>query len=273
MDQPRCSVGGDCSASPKLVNGMCTKHDQRLKRTGTTEARTPAPGRCTVADCNQPNKARGLCGTHYSRWRTHGDPLIVGRRGHARTEDAEAARRRKIADTSRGRKLGPRSDETRAKLSAALTGRVMPEDQRERLTASLRAKREQIAETSRAQWEQWRAERGLEKPGYYGLHRRVRTARGPAKNYECIECGHQAQHWATIHGTDGTDPLEHYLPMCARCHFAYDQVGARAVATKGPEGCRAIALKAWETKRRKSAAGRVDDPSSPALAGDPHRDD
>lgn len=32
---------------------------------------------CTIADCNKPHRARGYCSTHYTRWRSNGDPNIV----------------------------------------------------------------------------------------------------------------------------------------------------------------------------------------------------
>jgi hypothetical protein len=40
---------------------------------------------CTV--CGKPANARGLCSTHYLRWKRHGDPLLVliGGWGHPRT--------------------------------------------------------------------------------------------------------------------------------------------------------------------------------------------
>jgi hypothetical protein len=242
---------------------MCTKHYQRMKNTGTTEAREPAPADCTIPGCDRPNRARGLCTKHYSRWETHGDPSIAGRRGHARTEEAEAERRRKIAETSRGRTYGPRSEETRRKLSEAMTGRTLPREQVEKARASMLARRDTTAATSLAQWEKWRAENG-KALGYYGAHRRVRTARGPAKFQTCVGCGEGARHWAHIHDTDPADP-QNYRPMCPPCHFEYDQVAAKALVTKGPEGRRAIALKAWETKRRKRVHGDV--APDPALAG------
>lgn len=33
--------------------------------------------KCSVDGCYKTAKARGLCGTHYARWRNHGDPLKV----------------------------------------------------------------------------------------------------------------------------------------------------------------------------------------------------
>lgn len=115
----------------------------------------------------------------------------------------------------------------------------------------------------RAQWDQKRKESGQEL-GYFGCHRRVRTARGRAGDQVCVTCGKQARHWAHIHDTDPAD-VQNYQPMCQKCHWAYDKVGARVVAAKGPEGRRAVALKAWETKRRKK--WQANDPAAPPLAG------
>jgi hypothetical protein len=59
-------------------------------------------------------------------------------------------------------------------------------------------------------------------PEYRRNHRAVRKARGPAHGYGCCRCARQANNWAQVHGTDGTDPQEHYMPMCIWCHAAYD---------------------------------------------------
>lgn len=228
-----------------------------------------ADGTCPVVEdgnvCGKPVKARGWCDKHWKRWKKHGDPLIAGKRGYPGTPEAEAERRRKIGDAQRGKSAGPKSEETRRKISEALTGRKLPPEQVEKARASMLAQRDKIAATSRAQWERWRAERGLDAPSYSGLHRRVRRALGSASEYECVECGGPALHWSQIHGTDGT-ALEHYRPMCQPCHFAYDQVGAQAKATLGPEGRRNAALKAWETKRRKKVDPAGVSPDLP-LAG------
>ena len=62
---------------------------------------------------------------------------------------------------------------------------------------------------------------------YSALHNRVLRARGPAKTYECVHCLEDdihtpARDWATIHGLDGTDPWEDYVPLCKLCHNRYD---------------------------------------------------
>lgn len=67
--------------------------------------------------------------------------------------------------------------------------------------------------------------------GYWGRHARVRHKRGSASEYECIACDKQAEQWAQIHDTDGTDPWNHYQPMCRKCHWWYDEEAHRAIYT------------------------------------------
>jgi hypothetical protein len=228
---------------------------------------------CTVVEdgerCKKPLRARGYCATHWSRWKRHGDPLVAGRRGVPGNPEAEAERRRKIAETSRGRTYGPRSEETRRKISEALSGRALPRERVETARAGMLARREVTAATSRAQWERWRAERGLTAPGYSQLHKIVRQTRGPASRQSCAECGRPARHWSQVHDTDGTDPMAHYRPLCQPCHFAYDRVAERSLVTKGPAGRKAVAVKAWETKRR-NLKERVNASPDPSLADGPH---
>lgn len=74
---------------------------------------------------------------------------------------------------------------------------------------------------------------------FAGAHRRLHKEWGSASQYPCVkDCGRMALHWAY----DGTDPTyllgrtvdgkrmycrysrfpEFYMPMCARCHRAFD---------------------------------------------------
>jgi len=39
----------------------------------------------TCLYCSRPRHARKMCGTHYQRWRNHGDPFIIGHTGGAKT--------------------------------------------------------------------------------------------------------------------------------------------------------------------------------------------
>jgi hypothetical protein len=47
---------------------------------------------CTVKDCDRPRKAKGLCATHYQRWRRTGDPEEVRRAGRPRDQMLERLR-------------------------------------------------------------------------------------------------------------------------------------------------------------------------------------
>lgn len=75
---------------------------------------------------------------------------------------------------------------------------------------------------------------------YPMAHHRVKKLWGPARQYQCIGCGSQAQEWAY----DGTDPAqlsdplgpysihpEFYVPMCVPCHRKFDAKG-RASCTE-----------------------------------------
>lgn len=75
-----------------------------------------------------------------------------------------------------------------------------------------------------------------ERPSYGAMHRRLRSRRGRASEFPCVECGEQAQEWAYDHEdvgaltSDGLPyslDLEHYRPMCRHCHIIEDQLRAR----------------------------------------------
>jgi hypothetical protein len=63
-----------------------------------------------------------------------------------------------------------------------------------------------------------------DSPGYRRIHRRLRRVRGPAKNYDCISCRKPAQCWAyqKEDGTQYSDDIEDYAPMCESCHRKLD---------------------------------------------------
>jgi hypothetical protein len=60
---------------------------------------------------------------------------------------------------------------------------------------------------------------------YENRHKDVYRTRGPASAHHCAECGEEAKNWSQVTGTDGTDPGQHYRPMCVKCHRAYDNWG------------------------------------------------
>jgi hypothetical protein len=70
---------------------------------------------------------------------------------------------------------------------------------------------------------------------YKTVHRRVLNDRGPARGHQCFICNDRvAAQWAYDHSDPGEkldtarqlkfsiDP-EHYIPLCIRCHKAFDR--------------------------------------------------
>lgn len=78
--------------------------------------------------------------------------------------------------------------------------------------------------------------KATQEPSYATLHYRVYRARGRAADQICDHCGNPAKEWATVHNTDGLDPMTDYIPLCRKCHLAYDDVNYRKVATRRAQG-------------------------------------
>lgn len=67
---------------------------------------------------------------------------------------------------------------------------------------------------------------------YVSAHFRVRRTKGPASGYTCVQCGGKASEWAYDHQDPneqiekGKGPystkIDHYRPMCGRCHTRMD---------------------------------------------------
>jgi len=60
---------------------------------------------------------------------------------------------------------------------------------------------------------------------YNNVHKRMARHRGKASLQQCVECGGVAAHWARLNDTDGLDIWNDYVPMCIKCHRAYDLAG------------------------------------------------
>lgn len=70
-----CTVDG-CTGS-RQSTGLCSKHYQRKRRTGTLQARHYKKKKpCGVADCTEAAKSRNFCIKHYHRFMRYGDPLF-----------------------------------------------------------------------------------------------------------------------------------------------------------------------------------------------------
>ena len=76
--EKRCSEPG-CSSQGRIIQGLCGKHYQRLKKYGSTnpegvQFRDHSVKSCQWHGCGQPVKAKGYCSRHYQRLNLHGDP-------------------------------------------------------------------------------------------------------------------------------------------------------------------------------------------------------
>jgi NAD-dependent SIR2 family protein deacetylase len=60
-----------------------------------------------------------------------------------------------------------------------------------------------------------------ESPSYDVWHNRVRKARGPARDYKCVDCGGQAEDWSTA-DPFSDDVRVRFQPRCRKCHRRYD---------------------------------------------------
>lgn len=93
---------------------------------------------------------------------------------------------------------------------------------------------------------------------YRSRHQRVRNRRGSPSRQSCAHCGAPARDWATIHGRDGMDPLEDYMPLCRPCHLAYDDRSEdtrRGIAAFGED--RTLRRAPPESRARMSAAQKA----------------
>ena len=115
--------------------------------------------------------------------------------------------------------------------------------------------REKARKQMLTQWEKKRQETGQEL-GYFGGHKRVRKARGAAKNYLCDTCGYQALHWAHIHDTPYDNP-DNYRPMCQKCHWKYDRVGEKSKSKLTHEQLSAASKLAWARRTPKKKAEMI----------------
>ena len=63
------------------ARGMCRMHYMRWFHTGDARGsdmeRTENGARCSVAGCELPNKGHRYCGTHYQRFKSHGDAGFI----------------------------------------------------------------------------------------------------------------------------------------------------------------------------------------------------
>lgn len=95
-----CSVDG-CGPAKRLIQGMCSKHYQRLRNHGSVkppglQERSPNPAICIYPGCHGKPKAKGYCQRHYVRLTKHGDAASLSpAHGHQSVSSQKLFRLRK----------------------------------------------------------------------------------------------------------------------------------------------------------------------------------
>lgn len=98
---------------------------------------------------------------------------------------------------------------------------------------------------------------------YDANHRRVAAERGLAREKVCAQCDGGAREWAQVHGHDGSNPWTDFIPLCNKCHRAYDLISERLTGREiGPEtraklsAARIGKSMSPETRMKISASGK-----------------
>jgi hypothetical protein len=167
-------------------------------------------------DCDKESRGRGLCGTHWLRWRKYGDPTVVKRPGIDYMTKVPCS----VDDCDRlahahgfcGLHLRRWEKHGDPAVVGERNGRPLKGD----------------------------------VPTWAAVHKRLSRDRGLASGFRCVDCGAPAQEWSY----DGADPdeligqvgefrlpysldLSHYDPRCVSCHRKYDHAGNRPRGASG----------------------------------------
>ena len=95
----------------------------------------------------------------------------------------------------------------------------------------------------------------------YGTrHWRVADRRGSAKLLKCVHCAARgidkhAYDWACLHGRDGVDPQD-YIPLCRKCHIAYDGSGHHTPHTEEAKAKMSKAVRLADAEGRRVGANK-----------------
>lgn len=204
---------GRIGTAPKSA---CNTRRGLTRSSGTSREGLPVmvPKTCTFDGCDKPHAGRGLCSTHWARWRKHGDPsiVIVG---------------------SQPKHVGCNVDGCEEKHhSKGFCG--------------MHAARFKKHGDPLIVGDHYPGRPRMATPGYDGAHKRLHRERGKASAHSCVDCGNRAQEWSY----DGGCPNElyevivkmpvaystdqsRYSPRCLKCHRGRDESLNRARGANG----------------------------------------
>ncbi len=168
---------------------------------------------CIIEGCGKPRAGRGWCSMHWHRWRHHGDPLYVRPKPPPPECTLPGCNKRRHSHGMCSQHLYHQQAYGDPYHQGPGTG--------------VGRKR-------------------TDNPGYDAVHRRLTREIGPARSFDCAECGDPAQEWAYMGGCPNEqvqDVAGHhlrfsadqsrYIPLCRKCHRPLDDSGTRIFDEKG----------------------------------------
>lgn len=162
---------------------------------------------CIIEGCGKPRAGRGWCAMHWHRWRHNGDPHYVR----------------------------PKSPPPECSLDGCSKRRHS-----KGLCASHVYRQKTYGDPHHQGPGQGSGRKRTATPGYDAVHRRLSREIGPARSFDCVNCGLPAHEWAYMGGCpdeEVQDVAGHHLrfsadqsryrPMCRGCHRKQDDSGTR----------------------------------------------
>ena len=166
---------------------------------------------CRMGGCAKESRGRGLCSTHWLRWRNHGDPNVVKVSGvdynvkpPCSVDGCDRLSHGRGYCNMHLRRVSKHGDPA----VLGQTGRPLIGD----------------------------------VPTWHAIHKRLSRTFGPAREQLCIDCAAPAREWsyngldcAEIAAPEGRYSLNlaHYDPRCVSCHRKFDGAGKRPRTSSG----------------------------------------
>jgi len=173
-------------------------------------------GMCLINGCGLKVKRRGLCYGHYMKQWRYGDPLYQQQRPHVDLVGQQFGLLH-----VREYVQGDRSNGSRwlCVCECGASTLVRTGDLNRGTVTTCGASAHTFEDTAE----------------YSAAHERIRSAKGSASDYQCVDCGGAAAHWSYDHADPdertsavvkgnpaySLDP-DHYDPRCVSCHKVFD---------------------------------------------------
>ena len=201
---------------------------------------------CTIPGCDREYRARGWCGTHYSRWERTGttaDPNRPPTRTKCSVDECDRKPRSRVAEYCEMHYYRLRRNGTLETVKPRVPDAPCIVDGCEVPAFTLEGECRNHSLWRKRNGDYFKRSEGplswnwrnADDMTWAAIHNRVRKAFGPAKKYDCVDCGRRAAHWSYNHQdpNERTDvvrgrkapvgtSIEFYEPRCVPCHKRLD---------------------------------------------------